>query len=100
MDEKDIKRLFLSLVENSEQNTDAIRKVFSILVKSTLKYRDCMLKSRGVVVTVEDVRTSLSWLVPALAIGNMPKTDNEVSLELLKLWLDDLNKESGRDDWI
>ncbi|MBC8462084.1 MAG: hypothetical protein H8D67_29305 [Deltaproteobacteria bacterium] len=49
-----------------------------------------MLESKGVVVTVEDVRTSLNWLVPALAIGNMPETDKKVSLELLKLWLDDL----------
>ena len=90
MNKKDIERLFLNLVENSGQNTDAVRNVFSILVKSTLKYRDHMLESKGVVVTVEDVRTSLNWLVPALAIGNIPETDKKISLELLKLWLDDL----------
>ncbi len=92
MDEKEIEQLFLSLVENSGQNTDAVRKVFSILVKSTLKYRDRMFELKGVVVTVEDVRTSLSWLIPALALGNMPETDNEVSLELLELWLEDLKR--------
>lgn len=90
LDEKEIEKLFLSLIENSRQNTDAVRNVFSILVKSTLKYRDHMLESKGVVVTVEDVRTSLNWLAPALAIGNIPETDKKVSLELLKLWLDDL----------
>ncbi len=49
-----------------------------------------MLVSRGLTVTVEDVRTVLGWLVPSLASGQLPQTDNKVQLDLLKIWLDDL----------
>ncbi|MCG7851390.1 MAG: hypothetical protein MIO92_02605, partial [Methanosarcinaceae archaeon] len=55
-------------------------------------YRDDVLASRGEVVTVEDVRTCLGWLVPVLATGNMPNTDNKVRLDLLKLWVEELGK--------
>ena len=90
MHETDIQKLFMSVVEYPGQDTDATRQVFSILVKSTLKYRDEMLASEDIVVTVDDVRTCLGWLVPALATGNMPDTENRVRLGLLKLWLGEL----------
>ncbi len=90
MEEKDILRLFLSVVENSSQNTDAIRGVFSTLIRSTLRYRDHILESKGTVVTVEDVRAVLNWLVPSLSTGRLPETEDKVRLDLLKLWLDEL----------
>jgi len=88
--ETDIKKLFMSVLEHPRQNTDATRQVFSTLVRSTLKYRDDMLASEDIVVTVDDVRVCLGWLVPALATGNMPDTENKVHMGLLKLWLEDL----------
>ena len=94
MEEREIYRLFLIVAEHSAQNTDAIRGVFSILVKSTLRYRDQIMASKGIVVTVEDVRTSLNWLVPSLKTGRLPETNNKLSLDLLKIWLDEL-KSSG-----
>jgi hypothetical protein len=90
MEEKDITRLFLNMVEDSSQNTDAVRQVFSILIRSTLRYRDHMLESRGVVITVEDVRITLGWLVSALMTGRLPVTEDKIRLDLLKLWLDEL----------
>ncbi len=92
LDERDIEKLFISVLEESGQDTDAVRNVFSTLVYTTLRYRDDVLVSRGEVVTVEDVRTCLDWLVPALATGNMPQTDNKSRLGLLKLWLEELGK--------
>ncbi|MBW1765362.1 MAG: hypothetical protein JRJ23_11630 [Deltaproteobacteria bacterium] len=90
MEERDTYRLFLNVAKHSGQNTDAIRSVFSLLVRSTLRYRDIVLESKGVVVTVEDVRTVLGWLVPSLASGRLPETDNKIRLDLLKIWLDEL----------
>ena len=80
------------MLEEAGQDTEAVRKVFSTLVHTTLRYRDDVLASRGEVVTVEDVRICLGWLVPALATGNMPQTDNKTRLGLLKLWLEELGK--------
>jgi hypothetical protein len=90
MEEDEISRLFLSVLDQPSQDTEANREVFSILVKTTLRYRDHVLASSGIVVTVEDVRASLGWLVPALTTGRLPKTDNKLRLDLLKIWLDEL----------
>jgi hypothetical protein len=90
MEANDIERLFLSVVEDAGQATDEVRSVFSMLVTATLKYRDEILASRGITVTVEDVRTALDWLVPALSSGKLPRTDDKLRLDLLKIWLDEL----------
>ena len=90
MEENDIHKLFLTLVEHPSQNSEAIREVFTILVRSTLKYRDHVLKSTGVVVKVEDVQAALNWLMPALSTGQLPDTDDRLRLDLLKLWLDEI----------
>ena len=95
MDETDIQKLFTEAIEYPQQDTGPGRKVFSTLIRSTLEYRDDLKASSGVVVTVEDVRACLNWLVPAMATGNMPETDNEIRLGLLKIWLKELrNAES------
>ena len=90
MEDRDLYKLFLSVAEHPAQNTEDIRRVFSILVKSTLRYRDHMLKSKGTVVTVEDVRAVLGWVVPCLESGRLPVTNNKIRLDLLKIWLDEL----------
>lgn len=86
----------MSVLEDPQQDSRNLREVFSIMIRTTLKYRDDMLAAKGVVVTVEDVRTSLQWLVPVLATGTLPKTDREVSLGLLKIWLEELSRGSTK----
>lgn len=78
------------MAEHSAQNTGDVRSVFSLLVQSTLRYRDHVLESTGATVTVEDVRTALGWLVPSLVMGQIPETDNKLRLGLLNIWLDEL----------
>jgi len=90
MDDEDICRLFSGLAEKSDQENQAMKEVFRVLIKSTLQYRDNILKTSGVIVTVEDVRAALDWLVPAMKSGRLPVVDNRVRLDLLKLWLDEL----------
>jgi hypothetical protein len=92
LDEKDIHKLFMSVLEDTGNDNDAVRSVFSALVSTTLRYRDELFELKGTVVTVEDVRTCLGWLVPALVTDNMPLTDNKIRLGLLKLWLNALGK--------
>jgi hypothetical protein len=92
LDERRIRQLFMSVLEDPGQDTHAVREVFSVLVKTTLKYRDDVMASRGVVITVEDVRTCLGWLVPVLATGNFPDTTNRLRLGLLNEWLEALGK--------
>lgn len=90
MEDKDIYALFSNLVDEVEQNNEPLKSVFKILIKSTLAYRDNVLKTTGVVVTVEDVRAVLEWLAPTIKTGRLPVTDNKLRSDLLKLWLDEL----------
>ena len=80
----------MSVLEDPKQDSNNLREIFSIMIRSTLKYRDDMLATKGVVVTVEDVQASLQWLVPVLATGTLPETERTVSLGLLEIWLEEL----------
>jgi len=48
------------------------------------------LRDLGVIVTVEDVRVALDWLVESIHTKRLPETNNAVRLDLLKIWLDEL----------
>ncbi|RLB92870.1 MAG: hypothetical protein DRH43_01300 [Deltaproteobacteria bacterium] len=90
MKESEINRLFLRVAATSGQASEDVRKVFATLVSSTLRYRDQMKKDLGVIVTVEDVRVALDWLVESIHTKRLPETNNAVRLDLLKIWLDEL----------
>jgi hypothetical protein len=90
LEDEDICILFLNLAQKADRDNDSMKEVFKILIKSTLRYRDSLLKAKGVTVTVQDVQTTLEWLVPALKTGKLPSTDDKIRLDLLKLWLDEL----------
>jgi hypothetical protein len=90
MEDKDIYILFSSVAEHPERHNESVLQVFSSLIKTTLRYRDQMLKSQGIVITVEDVRTALDWLIPCLKTGRLPETEDKKRLDLLKLWLDEI----------
>lgn len=90
VDDQEIFKLFLNIAEDAVRDDPTARKVFSMLIQTTLRYRDHVLESNHVVVTVEDVRNALDWLIPSLKTGKLPETDNKIQLDLLKLWLDEL----------
>ncbi|MFZ7111902.1 MAG: hypothetical protein ACOWYE_09490 [Desulfatiglandales bacterium] len=93
MKDEEIHDLFMGVAQGPLEKPEEVKKVFSILVKATLSYRDDLLASRGVILTVEDVKTALNWLVPALATGELPETENRIRLDLVKTWLDRLRRE-------
>ena len=92
MEDKDIYILFSRVAEGPDRYDESVRKVFSSLIKTTLRYRDQMLKSQGIVITVEDVRTALDWLIPCLKTGRLPEKGDKKSMDLLKLWLDEIRR--------
>ena len=99
MEDKDIQKLFESVFEGPGSTRGDVRQVFSVLVSSTLKYRDLMFENREIVVTVEDVSIALGWLVPSIETGRLPETEDKVMLGLLKIWLDELGNTSSK-KWI
>jgi hypothetical protein len=92
MEDKDIYILFSKVAEGPDRYDESVHKIFSSLIKTTLRYRDRMLKSQGIVITVEDVRTALDWLIPCLKTGRLPEKGDKKSMDLLKLWLDEIRR--------
>lgn len=90
MDESVINTLFMRVAGNASNIPEETRAVFSILVSSTLQYRDYLKESMGIIVTVEDVRVVLKWLLETMRSKRLPETDNAVRLDLLKIWMDEL----------
>jgi hypothetical protein len=90
MDESDINKLFMTVAGSAGKVPEDVRKVFSILVSSTVLYRDTLKEDLGIVVTVEDVRLALDWLLESMHTKRLPQTNNAVRLDLLKIWLHEL----------
>lgn len=90
MDESDINRLLMKVAGAATRVPEDARRVFSLLITSTLRYRDFLKRDHGTVLTVEDVRVTLDWLLEAVHTGRLPDSDDPVRLNLLKIWLDEL----------
>ncbi|MDY6837796.1 MAG: hypothetical protein SWH78_07465 [Thermodesulfobacteriota bacterium] len=90
MDESAIDKLFIKAAGSTAETSEDARRVFGILVSSTLRYRDLLKDELGIIVTVEDVRIALEWLLDAMGTKKLPETNNAVRLDLLKMWLDEL----------
>ena len=92
MEDNDIERLFSKVAQDSTDQRAEVRDVFAVLVRTTLQYRDDMLESKGLVITVEDVRVTLEYLVPFLETGQLPETAEKIKPDLLKMWKDALGR--------
>ena len=86
MDKYEINRLFERASRGVGKVPDDAEKVFSKLVSSTLSYRDRLKSELGIILTVEDVRTTLDWLQTFLKTNRMPDTENAVRRDLLVIW--------------
>ncbi|HDM08934.1 MAG TPA: hypothetical protein ENF92_00265 [Desulfobacteraceae bacterium] len=87
---KGIQELFQQLMARNQAPGESAKRLSALLVDCTLKYRDEMYLEKGIVVTVEDVQRSLSWLLPALSTGNIPQLANEIQDGLLRRWVSEL----------
>ena len=90
MDDQEVDKLFLKAAGKVVRYSPDVKNVFSILVSSTLRYRDWIKEEKGTVVTVEDVRVVLEWLLETIRTHQLPKTENRLRLDLLNIWLDEL----------
>ena len=82
-----IQELFQVLVGRNQSAGESAKRLSSLLLESTLEYRDELFLEKGIVVTVEDVRKTLDWLLPALFTGNIPQLDNKIQEGLLQRWI-------------
>ncbi len=90
MDESEIYNILLRVAGNKCIVPEDVRKVFSILVSSTLRHRDWLKKDLDIILTVEDVCVTLNWLLESMHSKRLPKTNNAIRMDLFKIWFDEL----------
>jgi hypothetical protein len=91
MDETEIGELFNLIKGDAGDIPEDLKNVFSVLVSSTLCYRDRLKQDSGTTLTVEDVRVALDWLLEWMHTNKWPTSNHAVRLELLKIWVEELN---------
>ena len=91
MDDAQINELFMKMADSIDGSVNEdVRAIFSLLVRSTLQYRDQLQGDLAITLTVEDVRACLDWLMEIMRTKRQPQTDNAVRVELLQRWLTEL----------
>lgn len=90
MNDEEVETLFQAVGGTMPNAAPEVRQVFSLLVSSTLRYRDRMKEQAGIIVTVEDVRVTLDSLVQVLHTRIVPHQNHAIRANLLTLWLEEL----------
>ena len=90
MDESEINKLFTKIKRSYDEVPADVVEVLSILVATTLRYRDNLKSNLGLILTVEDVRITLDWLMTFMASRQIPETNNAVRRDLLTIWTEAL----------
>ncbi|MBW1777345.1 MAG: hypothetical protein JRJ54_07105 [Deltaproteobacteria bacterium] len=91
MEEFELEDLLRRAVGDPESVPREAKHVFSVLVKSTLEFRDQQRNVLGITVTVEDVRIALDWLLDFFRSGRLPRTEHRLRRELFETWVSALS---------
>lgn len=91
MNDNEIQELFNNLKQSFPGANQEVEKVFSVLVKTALEYRDSLNKNGQPALTVSETRKALDMLVVFMKAGHLPSTDNARVMALVRIWLVRLN---------
>lgn len=90
MDEKELEALFETLAKRYGINPEETKQIFTLLVKTTLKYRDLLVQQGEKPLTVTETRQAIDEL---LLVMQQKKFSSQVSSriqQLVTLWYDEL----------
>lgn len=89
-DDSDIKALFDKVSEHFGEESEGSRAMFSMLVKTTLNYRDMLVASTGFPLTVDETRRALQVFMEILKTRKFPRVLDKRIKDLVVLWLEEL----------
>lgn len=88
--DKDIRELFERVSEHFKDADDNAKGMFSMLVDTTLKYRDMLHHSSGHTLSVEETRVALGAFMGVLKTRDVPKGLDPLIHDLVIMWLEGL----------
>ncbi len=92
LDASELERLLGRVGENHQEVPAEVKRVFAILVETTLGFRDRQAAEFGTSVTVEDVQAALGWLADFFRTGRWPRTNHLLRRELFETWMTHLKR--------
>ena len=95
LDGKDIRDLFDRVAEHFDGADEGIKKMFAMLVSTTLTYRDRLMHSTGHLLTVGETKEALDAFMYVLKTHEIPSNLNKRVHTLIVLWLKELNEKSS-----
>jgi len=90
MKDDDIAKLFGRLAEHFKDADDNTHRMFAMLVKTTLKYRDMLMEKTGVPLTVGETQKALDVFMEVIKTHKIPQGLDKNVHDLLILWLEEL----------
>lgn len=87
MEKDDIERLFKRVAEHFKGATEPTKRMFSMLVDETLKFRDELLKGKNEILTVGETHRALDAFMKVLKTHEIPDGLEKNVKELLLRWL-------------
>jgi hypothetical protein len=89
-DEKDIKELFDRMASHFQDAHEGAREMFSMLVRTALKYRDIVAHSDGRPLEVGETREALTVFMEVLKTHKIPQGLDRRVHDLVIMWLEEL----------
>ncbi len=90
-DNEDIQKLFDDMAKKlGMENDDGVKAMFSMLVRGALRYRDHMMASKGVPLTIGETREALDAFMSVMKSHEIPEGLGETVKGLVMTWLEDL----------
>lgn len=89
-DDDDIRALFERVAAHFDGADEGARAMFSMLVKTALRYRDLLEHASGQPLTVAETRAALDAFMLTLKTHQIPHGVEKRSRDLVILWLEEL----------
>jgi len=86
----DIAKLFARLAEHFKDADDNTHRMFAMLVKTTLRFRDMLIEKTGIPLTVGETQKALDAFMEVLKKRRIPPNLDKNVHDLLILWLEEL----------
>lgn len=90
MDDDDIQKLFEKVSHHFEGADEGAKGMFSMLVKTALKYRDMLEHSSGEALTVAETRDALAAFMKVMQDHKIPDGLTKRVRDLVILWLEEI----------
>ncbi|MFH1875074.1 MAG: hypothetical protein ABH859_07850 [Pseudomonadota bacterium] len=92
MKDNDIAKIFEQAGEYFQDKDESIYRMFAMLVKATLKYRDDLLERKDETLTVGETQKALDVFMQVLQTQEIPSDLEQNVHDLLILWLEELKQ--------